>query len=73
MQFPLFHHLVKPVHTGGQIWAGAMMLQHLGYGECHDTIMAAVERVLREGSCLTRDMGGTASTGDMGAAIAAAL
>jgi len=35
--------------------------------------MAAVERVLREGRCLTRDMGGTASTEELGKAIAAAL
>jgi tartrate dehydrogenase/decarboxylase/D-malate dehydrogenase len=50
-----------------------MMLQHLGFPAVHDSIMAAVERVLREGRCLTRDMGGTASTEELGKAIAAAL
>jgi tartrate dehydrogenase/decarboxylase/D-malate dehydrogenase len=57
----------------GTIWAGAMMLQHLGHSACHDSILAAVETVLRDKSCLTRDMGGSASTQEMGAAIAAAL
>ena len=57
----------------GTIWAGAMMLQHLGYAEVHDTIMAAVEQVLAEDYCLTRDMGGTASTQDLGQHIAQAI
>ena len=57
----------------GTIWAGAMMLQHLGYSECHDTIMTAVENVLREGHCLTRDMGGRASTAELGEAVLKAL
>jgi tartrate dehydrogenase/decarboxylase/D-malate dehydrogenase len=35
--------------------------------------MHAVEQVLREGLCLTRDMGGSASTQDLGQAIAASL
>ncbi|MDH3991891.1 MAG: tartrate dehydrogenase [Gammaproteobacteria bacterium] len=63
-------HIANPI---GTIWAGAMMLQHLGFPAVHDSIMAAVERVLREGRCLTRDMGGTASTEELGKAIAAAL
>jgi len=57
----------------GTIWAGAMMMQHLGYTQLHDSVMQAVEQVLREGRCLTRDMGGTASTQDLGRAIAGAL
>jgi isocitrate/isopropylmalate dehydrogenase len=52
---------------------GAMMMQHLGYNQVHDCVMAAVEQVLREGQCLTRDMGGSASTQELGAAIAGAL
>jgi len=63
-------HIANPI---GTIWAGAMMLQHLGFPAVHDSIMAAVERVLREGRCLTRDMGGTASTEELGKAIAEAL
>lgn len=46
----------------GTIWAGAMMLDHLGQREAHDTLMNAIEQVLREGSSLTRDMGGSATT-----------
>jgi len=57
----------------GTIWAGAMMMQHLGYTQVHDCVMAAVEQVLREGQCLTRDMGGSASTQELGAAVAGAL
>ena len=57
----------------GTIWAGAMMLQHLGHQDAHDDIMAAVENVLREGANLTRDMGGKASTEELGKAIEAAI
>jgi tartrate dehydrogenase/decarboxylase/D-malate dehydrogenase len=57
----------------GTIWAGAMMLSHLGHQAAHDTIMTAVENVLREGRCLTRDMRGTASTQELGKAIAEAI
>jgi len=53
----------------GTIWAGAMMLQHLGYQEIHDTILTAIETVLRKGQSLTPDMGGTASTQQLGEAI----
>ena len=57
----------------GTIWAGAMMLQHLGHTQAHDTIMTAVENVLREGAQLTRDMGGKANTVELGKAIEAAI
>lgn len=57
----------------GTVWAGAMMLQHLGYPAVHDTVMTAVENVLREGDCLTRDMGGTASTQQLGRALEQAV
>lgn len=57
----------------GAIWAGAMMLQHLGHPEAHDTIMTAVENVLSEASSLTPDMGGKANTEELGKAIAAAI
>ena len=57
----------------GTIWAGAMMLQHLGYQGAHDDIMTAIENALREGANLTRDMGGKASTEELGKAIAAAI
>ncbi len=57
----------------GTIWAGAMMLDHLGYGDAHDSIVTAIEDVLRSGSNLTPDMGGKADTVQLGKAIAAAI
>jgi tartrate dehydrogenase/decarboxylase/D-malate dehydrogenase len=59
----------------GQIWAGAMMLDFLGHREAHDAIIAAIETVLdpAAGGPKTRDLGGHASTGDLGRAVAAAL
>ena len=57
----------------GTIWAGAMMLQHLGCQDAHDDIMTAIENVLREGANLTPDMGGKANTEELGKAIAAAI
>jgi tartrate dehydrogenase/decarboxylase/D-malate dehydrogenase len=57
----------------GAIWAGAMMLQHLGHRAAHDSIIEAVENVLAQGTCLTRDMGGAANTIELGKAIAQAI
>ena len=57
----------------GTIWAGAMMLRHLGYPAAHDSIMKAIEEVLREAAQLTPDMGGQSSTSDLGKEIAAAI
>jgi tartrate dehydrogenase/decarboxylase / D-malate dehydrogenase len=65
-------HIANPI---GQIWAGAMMLEYLGYKAAHDAILAAIERVMApaSGAPLTPDMGGKASTQDLGKAIAEAL
>ena len=54
----------------GQIWSGAMMLDHLGHGAAHDAIVGVIEDVIRERDSLTRDLGGTASCSDCGSAIA---
>lgn len=59
------------------IWSAAMMIEFLGNGSAthkaaHDAIMAAVEKVLLEGPH-TPDLKGTAKTGDVGKAVAAAL
>jgi len=56
------------------IWSGALMLDFLDEGQgagraAHDAILAAIEQVLREGP-RTRDLGGTASTREIGEAIA---
>ena len=57
----------------GTIWAGAMMLQHLGHQSAHDTIMTAIEDTLRDNANLTPDMGGKASTEELGKAIESAI
>ena len=49
-----------------------MMLEHLGERDASIAIIAAIEKVLRDG-IKTRDIGGTASTEEVGKAIAAAL
>jgi tartrate dehydrogenase/decarboxylase/D-malate dehydrogenase len=56
----------------GQIWSGAMMLEHLGHDAAAAAVVKAIEKVLTDGP-RTRDMGGTASTSDVGRAIAEAL
>ena len=55
-----------------QIWSGAMMLEHLGHKAVANAIVKAIEMVLTEGP-RTRDIGGTASTDEVGKAIAASL
>ncbi|WMB73944.1 tartrate dehydrogenase [Shewanella oncorhynchi] len=57
----------------GTIWAGAMMMQHLGYGAIHDLILSAIENVLKDKQSLTRDMGGTANTWELTDAVIAAI
>ena len=54
----------------GQIWSGAMMLRHLGEESAAWTLERAIEKVLGEPKLLTRDMGGTASTKELGEAVA---
>ena len=55
------------------ILTGAMMLSHLGEGEAAARVETATARVVADGSCLTPDAGGTATTHDVAAAIIAAL
>lgn len=60
----------------GQIWSAALMLEFLGHQAAHDAIFAAIKAVLAAGPAhapLTRDIGGTAGTRDLGKAIAAAI
>jgi tartrate dehydrogenase/decarboxylase/D-malate dehydrogenase len=56
----------------GQIWSGAMMLDHLGHPDAAAAVVHAIETVLRDGP-RTPDMGGTASTAELGRAVAGAL
>ena len=57
----------------GQIWSGAMMLEHLGEVEAARDIVGAVERTLAEQTLRTRDLGGNADTVTCGKEVAAAL
>lgn len=84
-----FPSLFEPVHGSapdiagkelanpiGQIWCGAMMLEHLGHPEASVAIVNAIEKVLAAGAAhapFTKDIGGTAKTADLGRAIAEAL
>jgi tartrate dehydrogenase/decarboxylase/D-malate dehydrogenase len=56
----------------GQIWAGSMMLDHLGYPDAAANMLHAIETVLAKGP-RTPDMGGNASTADVGKAVAEAI
>ena len=56
----------------GQIWSGAMMLKHLGHEDAHDAVLRAIEKVLEAGP-RTPEIGGQASTQDVGKAIAEAV
>jgi tartrate dehydrogenase/decarboxylase/D-malate dehydrogenase len=81
-----FPSLFEPVHGSapdiasqgianpiGQIWSGAMMLEHLGETEAADAIVEAIESVLSERTLRTRDLGGNAGTETAGKAVADAL
>lgn len=81
-----FPSLFEPVHGSapdiagrgianpvGQIWAGAMMLDHLGQPEAAAAIVAAIEQVLAENLLRTADLGGRADTVTCGKAVSDAL
>lgn len=53
----------------GAIWAGALMLQHLGLDDAHAHLTAAIRVVLQERRVRTPDLGGSATTAEMAAAI----
>src|ERR1700737_3070934 len=54
----------------GQVWSGAMMLRHLGQPKAADAIEGAITAVLANQRVRTPDIGGKASTRDLGEAIA---
>jgi tartrate dehydrogenase/decarboxylase/D-malate dehydrogenase len=83
-----FPSLFEPVHGSApdiagqgianpiaQIWSGAMMLGFLGHRPAHDALLRAIEAVLdpASGAPRTPDLGGRASTADLGRAIAECL
>ncbi|MDP2959273.1 MAG: tartrate dehydrogenase [Longimicrobiales bacterium] len=57
----------------GQIWSGGLMLEHLGYPDAARAVERAIEAVVAEPEILTRDMGGKASTVELGSAVARAV
>ncbi|MGA9411920.1 MAG: tartrate dehydrogenase [Roseobacter sp.] len=81
-----FPSLFEPVHGSapdiagqgvanpiGQVWAGAMMLEHLGQPDAAKAIIAAIELVLADDTKRTRDLGGAADTTTCGQAVADAV
>ena len=81
-----FPSLFEPVHGSapdiaskgianpiGQIWAAAMMLDHLGAAEASRAIVTAIEQVLSKEELRTADLGGPADTATCGTAIADAV
>lgn len=81
-----FPSLFEPVHGSapdiagsgianpiGQIWAAAMMLDHLGEPEAAASIVRAIERSLSDPRTRTRDLGGGADTIAVGKAVAEML
>jgi tartrate dehydrogenase/decarboxylase/D-malate dehydrogenase len=81
----LYPSIFEPVHGSapdiagrkianpiGQIWSGALMLEHLGHPEAAADVVRAIERVIVDGPH-TPDMKGKASTSEVGAAVAEAL
>jgi len=83
----LFPSLFEPVHGSapdiagkgianpiGQIWSGALLLEFLGYASAAGAVVAAIERMLADpGAPRTPDLGGRATTQDVGRAIAAQI
>ena len=76
------HALFEPVHgsapdikgqgianPSAMIIAAVMMLRHIGESAAARRIYAALETVLRRGDCITRDLGGTATTNKFAEAI----
>ena len=81
-----FPSLFEPVHGSapdiagkgvanpvGQIWAAAMMLEHLGASDASNLILKAIESVLSNKKFRTRDLGGTSNTVECGQAVAQAV
>jgi len=82
-----FPSLFEPVHGSapdiagkgianpiGQVWSGALMLEFLGHKVAADAVVAAIERTLADPAApRTPDLGGRATTVELGGAIAGAI
>jgi tartrate dehydrogenase/decarboxylase/D-malate dehydrogenase len=53
----------------GAIWAASMLLDHLGHRDAGALLLAAIEAVTAEGRVLTPDLGGSATTVQLGEAV----
>jgi len=60
-------NVVNPLAT---IWAGALLLEHLGQPAAAADIVSAIERNLFEGRIKTYDLGGSSTTSEVGSEIA---
>jgi isocitrate/isopropylmalate dehydrogenase len=58
---------VNPIAT---IWAGAMLLEHIGQPAAAASVVKAIEQNLFEGKIKTYDLGGSSTTSDVGTEIA---
>jgi tartrate dehydrogenase/decarboxylase/D-malate dehydrogenase len=56
-----------------QVWTGAMLLEHLGHTAAAHAIVRAIETVVADGKTVTRDLGGKASTREVGDALASLI
>jgi len=81
-----FPSLFEPVHGSapdiagkgianpiGQVWSGAMMLDHLGHADAAACMLEAIEKVLANPASRTADLGGQATTEQCGRAIVEAI
>jgi tartrate dehydrogenase/decarboxylase/D-malate dehydrogenase len=57
----------------GAIWSGALLLEELGHREARSAIMRAMKDVLAQEAPKTLDLGGQASTAEVGKAVEEAL
>ncbi len=58
----------------GQVWSGAMMLEHLGEVEAARSIVSSIEHLLADRSApRTADLGGSATTEDVACALEAGV
>ena len=53
----------------GQIWAGAMMIDHFGFKEASEELVEAISSTLSEENLRTADLAGKADTKSVGKAI----
>ena len=56
-----------------QVWTGAMLLDHLGHAAAAQAVVRAIEAVVADGKTVTRDLGGKASTREVGEALASLI